>query len=68
MPDDPLYDYVSRDFSAPTELYEKIRPEYPDAAVDILLRELGITRGRIVVDVGAGTGKLTRVSPGPARL
>jgi SAM-dependent methyltransferase len=61
MPDDPLHDYVSRGFGSTTDLYERIRPEYPDAAVDILLGELGIGRGRIVVDVGAGTGKLTRV-------
>jgi SAM-dependent methyltransferase len=60
MSPDPLHDYVSRGFGTTTELYEKIRPEYPDAAVDILIRELGIARGRIVVDVGAGTGKLTR--------
>jgi SAM-dependent methyltransferase len=60
MSPEPLHDYVSRGFAATTELYERIRPEYPDAAVDILVRELGIARGRIVVDVGAGTGKLTR--------
>jgi SAM-dependent methyltransferase len=60
MSPEPLHDYVSRGFAPSTELYEKIRPEYPDAAVDILVRELGIARGRIVVDVGAGTGKLTR--------
>jgi len=56
----PLHDYVSRGFAPTTELYEKIRPAYPDAAVDILVRELAIAPGRIVVDVGAGTGKLTR--------
>ncbi|HEV2010877.1 MAG TPA: methyltransferase domain-containing protein [Candidatus Limnocylindria bacterium] len=61
MGKDGLHDYVSRGFGESTERYEKIRPEYPDAAVDILVRELGITRGRIVVDVGAGTGKLTRM-------
>jgi len=60
MSPEPLHDYVSRGFGPTTELYEKIRPDYPDAAVDILVRELGIARGRIVVDVGAGTGKLTR--------
>jgi SAM-dependent methyltransferase len=59
MGNEPLHDYVSRGFGATTELYAKIRPEYPDAAVDILVRELAIGRGRIVVDVGAGTGKLT---------
>lgn len=60
MSPEPLHEYVSRGFAPTTELYEKIRPEYPDAAMDILTRELGIARGRIVVDVGAGTGKLTR--------
>ena len=60
MSSGPLHDYVSRGFGPTTELYEKVRPEYPDAAVETLVRELGIARGRIVVDVGAGTGKLTR--------
>ena len=58
---EPLHDYVSRGFGPATDLYERIRPDYPDAAVDILVRELGIARGRIVVDVGAGTGKLSRM-------
>ena len=58
---EPLHDYVSRGFGSATDLYERIRPDYPEAAVDILVRELGIARGRVVVDVGAGTGKLTRM-------
>ena len=60
MAKDGLHDYVSRGFGHTTELYQRIRPEYPDAAVELLVRELGIARGRVVVDVGAGTGKLTR--------
>ena len=60
MPGEPLHDYVSKGFGTSSELYEKIRPEYPSAAIDLLVKELGIARGRVVVDVGAGTGKLTR--------
>ena len=59
MSQERLHDYVERGFGATTELYQRIRPDYPDAAIDRLVRELGIGRGRIVVDVGAGTGKLT---------
>jgi SAM-dependent methyltransferase len=42
------------------ELYERARPEYPDAAVAFLASRLGLGPGRVVVDLGAGTGKLTR--------
>ena len=57
---EPLHDYESKGFGTTIDLYERIRPEYPAAAIDILVRELGIARGTVVVDVGAGTGKLTR--------
>ena len=59
MSEERLHQYVERGFGATTELYQRIRPDYPTAAIDLLVRELGIGRGRIVVDVGAGTGKLT---------
>src|SRR3954454_1555934 len=41
--------------------YERARPSYPAAAIDVLRRELGIGPGRMVCDLAAGTGKLTRL-------
>jgi SAM-dependent methyltransferase len=40
--------------------YERGRPGYPPAAIEWLNRALRLGRGRTVVDVAAGTGKLTR--------
>jgi ubiquinone/menaquinone biosynthesis C-methylase UbiE len=40
--------------------YERGRPSYPAAALDRLVDELGLDRRSTVVDLGAGTGKLTR--------
>ena len=44
--------------------YERGRPGYPPAAIAILGEELGIRPGRRVVDLAAGTGKLTRALVG----
>jgi len=49
---------AARGFDTSGERYDRGRPDYPDEAVDRLLEELGYPRR--VVDVGAGTGKLTR--------
>ena len=40
--------------------YERGRPGYPPAAVDFLATRLRLSPGRTVVDLAAGTGKLTR--------
>ncbi len=40
--------------------YERGRPGYPAAAIEALVRNLGLDRRSVVVDLGAGTGKLTR--------
>jgi SAM-dependent methyltransferase len=40
--------------------YAAGRPGYPEAAIDLVAERLGVAPGRVVLDVGAGTGKFTR--------
>ncbi len=47
-------------FSTGSALYERARPGYSDEAVDHLVQRFAIGPGRQVLDVAAGTGKLTR--------
>ncbi|HUY56926.1 MAG TPA: class I SAM-dependent methyltransferase [Candidatus Micrarchaeaceae archaeon] len=47
-------------FARGAAAYERGRPDYPAAAVGWLAARLGLGAGRLVVDLGAGTGKLTR--------
>jgi ubiquinone/menaquinone biosynthesis C-methylase UbiE len=42
------------------DAYERARPAYPDEAIDHLIREFGLTNASTVLDLAAGTGKLTR--------
>src|SRR5690606_18195082 len=44
--------------------YERFRPGYPDAALDLALEGLGEPRGLTVADVGAGTGIFARALAG----
>jgi SAM-dependent methyltransferase len=49
-----VYDAVSHE-------YERGRPSYAPAAVAHVVAELGLSQGAPVLDLGAGTGKLTRL-------
>ena len=44
-----------------TDAYEKGRPDYPPVAVAALCRATGVRMGADVVELGPGTGKLTRL-------
>jgi ubiquinone/menaquinone biosynthesis C-methylase UbiE len=47
-------------FSTGSDVYERARPGYPSEAVDHLMDATGIAAGSRVLDLAAGTGKLTR--------
>lgn len=49
-----------RGFDRAAERYERGRPGYPAEAVRYLARQLRLGRGRTIVELGSGTGKLTR--------
>jgi SAM-dependent methyltransferase len=48
-------------FAAAAEVYERARPSYPQDAVDWIVERADLRPGRLVVDLAAGTGKLTRL-------
>lgn len=48
--------------------YERVRPGWPPAALDWLWAELGLGDGAVVLDLAAGTGKLTAALASRARV
>jgi ubiquinone/menaquinone biosynthesis C-methylase UbiE len=56
----PIDDVAARGFDAGAEAYEAARPGYPNEAMDALVEHLHIGPGVDVLDLAAGTGKLTR--------
>ena len=56
-----VHEAAQRGFGAAAEAYERSRPDYPAEAIDRLVQELELTRSCRAMDLGAGTGKLTRL-------
>src|SRR5437764_13284392 len=55
-----IHEEASRGFQQGAAAYERGRPGYPRDAIAWLAVQLGLAPGRTVLDIGAGTGKLTR--------
>jgi SAM-dependent methyltransferase len=47
-------------FATAADAYERGRPGYPEEAIAWLAEQLGLQEGKDVLDLAAGTGKLTR--------
>jgi SAM-dependent methyltransferase len=56
-----IHPVAARGFGSDAERYERGRPGYPSGAVDWLLEHAGLRSAAVVADIGAGTGKLTRM-------
>jgi MOSC domain-containing protein YiiM len=69
MTDPTIHPTAARGFDVGADAYERGRPTYPPEAVDELVARLGLRPGRTLLELGAGTGKMTRLlTPSGARV
>jgi SAM-dependent methyltransferase len=59
LPDERIHP-AARAFSTAASVYERARPPFPSAAIDWLVEQLEITGKTRLLDLAAGTGRLTR--------
>ena len=57
----PVHDAAAQGYERGADDYERGRPGYPRAAIERLVDECGVDELATVVDLGAGTGKFTRL-------
>jgi ubiquinone/menaquinone biosynthesis C-methylase UbiE len=60
----PVHRSAAIGFGRAAADYERGRPGYPPAAIELLAEQLGLWPGSRIVDLAAGTGKLTRALDG----
>lgn len=64
-----IHESAAKGFAAGADAYERGRPTYATESIDRLIAELGIGPGKRVLDLAAGTGKLTRqIAPSGAEI
>ncbi|MEO6276720.1 class I SAM-dependent methyltransferase [Roseateles sp.] len=56
-----IHNAAQRGYTSAPDSYQRGRPEYPDALNTWLAAVLGVREGVQVVDLGAGTGKFTKL-------
>jgi ubiquinone/menaquinone biosynthesis C-methylase UbiE len=55
-----VHETASRAWGSSAEVYERARPGYPPEAIEFLVEKFGIGPDTDLLDLAAGTGKLTR--------
>jgi MOSC domain-containing protein YiiM/SAM-dependent methyltransferase len=64
-----IHESAAKGFAAGADAYERGRPDYSPEAIEHLVRELRIGPGKRILDLAAGTGKLTReIAPTRAEI